>query len=260
MAAVLLATLLMIPPNGSSLGPLPSSLSSVSPARPRLLIVTATAGFRHSSIELAEETLASMAASRNVEVVFARTEDEVAVRLTPAELQSVTAVFFVNSTGDLPPSAARALVAWVRDGGTFVGIHSASDTWHGDPEYLDMLGGEFDHHPAEANGEIVVEEGTHPATASLTSPYVVFEEFYAFRRFDPATVRLLLSLRRTPGTPPEPLAWERWWGRGHVLYTALGHREDVWTSEWFGRHLNGILTWALEVRTVPDGKRRAARH
>jgi uncharacterized protein len=258
MAAVLLATLMMIPPNGPStplsLGPRPSAL------RPVLLVVTATAGFRHSSIELAEETLASMAAPRNVEVVFAPTEDEVAARLTPAELQSVTAVFFVNSTGDLPPSAARALVAWVREGGMFIGIHSASDTWHSDPEYLEMLGGEFDHHPAEANGEVVVEDPAHPATASLTSPYVLLEEFYAFRRYDPATVRLLLSLRRTPGAPPEPLAWERWWGRGHVLYTALGHREDVWTSEWFRRHLEGILTWALQIRPPIGPKPRAARH
>jgi type 1 glutamine amidotransferase len=257
MTAVLLAALLTVGVDG--LWP-PSASSPVSDMHPRLLIVTATAGFRHSSIEVAEETLASMATARSVEVVFARTEAEVAASLTPAMLEPVTAVFFVNSTGELPPAAARALVDWVRSGGTFVGIHSASDTWHDDPEYIDMLGGEFDHHPPESNGEVIVEDHSHPATASLTSPYVVFEEFYAFRRFDPATVRLLLSVRRTPGAPPEPLAWERWWGRGHVLYTALGHREDVWASEWFRRHLNGILDWALTPRPVPDRKRRAARH
>jgi hypothetical protein len=228
--------------------------------RPRIVIVTATAGFRHSSIELGEETLASIAASQQADVTFVRTEEEVAARFTPAELQTVTAVLFVNTTGDLPSSAARALVDWVRGGGTFVGIHSASDTWHDDPEYLDMLGGEFDHHPPEADGEIVVEDFAHPATASLTSPYVVFEEFYAFRRYDPAGVHLLLSLRRETGAAPEPLAWEKRWGNGRVLYTALGHREDVWSSEWFQRHLTGIMTWALQPRVSPGPKRRAVRH
>jgi type 1 glutamine amidotransferase len=244
MAAVLLLSLLM---------------PHVTDERPRIVIVTATAGFRHSSIELGEETLASIAMAQNAEVTFARTEDEVAARLTPGELEAVSAVVFLNTTGELPASAARALVDWVRAGGTFVGIHSASDTWHDDPDYLEMLGAEFDHHPPDANGEVTVEDFAHPSTASLTSPYVLFEELYAFRRYDPANVHLLLSLRREPGAVLEPLAWEKRWGRGRVLYTALGHREDVWSSEWFQRHLAGIVTWALQPQpAVP--KHRAARH
>ena len=46
----------------------------------------------------------------NAYVSFARNEDEVRLRLTPSELENVNAVFFVNTTGELPSTAADALV------------------------------------------------------------------------------------------------------------------------------------------------------
>jgi len=53
------------------------------------------------------------------------------------------------------------------------------------------------------------------------------------------------------------LAWEKTFGRGRVLYTALGHREDVWLSEWFRTHLSGIVSWSVLPH---NAKRRAVRH
>lgn len=55
------------------------------------LIVTATAGFRHESIEVAEQVLAQLAASRGLEIVFARTEEERRTRLTPDALRGIDA-------------------------------------------------------------------------------------------------------------------------------------------------------------------------
>ncbi|HEX7810056.1 MAG TPA: ThuA domain-containing protein, partial [Thermoanaerobaculia bacterium] len=121
-------------------------------ARPHIVVVTATAGFRHDSIETAELVLAAIVAEQNADISFIRTEDELAV----LDLQTADAVFFVNTTGELPLSAANTLLAWIRNGGTFAGVHSASDTWHSLPDYLDMIGAEFVSHPPEANGEIVV--------------------------------------------------------------------------------------------------------
>jgi uncharacterized protein len=216
-------------------------------ARPHIVVVTATAGFRHDSIETAELVLATIAAEQNADVYFVRTEDE----LVLLDLQTVDAVFYVNTTGELPMSAANALLAWVRNGGTFVGVHSASDTWHSVPEYLDMIGAEFVSHPPEANGEIVVDDATHPATQHLDSPHVLFEEFYAFGRIDPPSLRVLLSLEA------QPLAWEKSFSTGRVLYTALGHRIDVWQSDWFRAHMSGIVQWALTPAYV---KRRSVRH
>ena len=42
-----------------------------------------------------------------------------------------------------------------------------------------------------------------------------------------------------------PLAWCRQVGKGRSFYTALGHREDVWTNPKFQEHLLGGIKWAL---------------
>lgn len=236
-------------------------LSGHAVARPQVLVVTATAGYRHESIPTAESTLQLLAEEQHVEVEFVRTEDEVRDRLTSAGLRGVRAVFFVNTTGDLPPSAAEAVVGWVRAGGTFVGVHSASDTWHGVPEYIDMLGGEFIGHPPETSARVIVDDATHVATRTLPSPHELYEEFYYLGNVDLSKVRTLLSIRARPEPPEEPgywpLAWVKTFGRGRVLYSALGHREDVWQSAWFRAHLSGMLRWAV---TPEYGKRRAVRH
>lgn len=231
-------------------------------ARPHILIVTATAGYRHDSTPAAEQILASIAEEQQVEVSFARNEDEVRLRLTSAGLETVTAVFFVNTTGELPLSAAEAVLAWTREGGTFVGVHSASDTWHAVPAYIEMLGGEFTGHPPETTATVIVDAPTHAATRALPAAHELYEEFYYLGQVDLRRVRTILSLRARPEPPHDagyfPLAWEKRFEKGRVLYTALGHREDVWQSEWFRAHMSGIVQWAVQPPTAP--KRRAVRH
>jgi type 1 glutamine amidotransferase len=218
-------------------------------ARPRILVVTATAGFRHESIELAEKVLRELAEAQGVDVDYARNEDELRQRIG---FFGLSAVFFVNTTGELPADARESLLAWIRRGGTFVGIHSATDTWHSSADYIDMIGAEFVTHPPDFEATIVVEDATHPATRALPSPHVMLEEIYAFTNFDAAKAHLLLSVDGAP------MAWEKTYGNGAVLYTALGHREDVWQSAWFRAHVSGIIEWALAHRTMPS-RRRAAR-
>lgn len=116
-------------------------------ARPRLLVVTATAGFRHDSIPTAEQVIERLANARGLDIVFVRDEEAMLRHLTARELQSVSAVLFVNTTGELPAAARESLLTWIRNGGTFAGFHAAADTWHSSSEYVSMLGAEFDHHP-----------------------------------------------------------------------------------------------------------------
>jgi hypothetical protein len=219
-------------------------------ARPRLLVVTATAGFRHDSIGAAETVIERLANARGIEVVFARDEAAMIRHLTARELQSISAVFFVNTTGELPSSARDALLAWVAAGGTFAGFHSAADTWHSSPPYISMLGAEFESHPDQSEVVIDIVDPAHKSTRTLTSPLVIFEEIYVFRNFTPSAVRPLLVLR-----DGHPLAWEKSFGRGRVFYSALGHREDIWLADWFGRHVDGTISWSMERE-----KRRTVRH
>jgi hypothetical protein len=230
-------------------------------AADRVVVVTATAGFRHDSIETAEGVIAEIAArTRWFDPTFARTEEEMAAELTADRLRDVKVVMFVNTTGELPLPSRAELFRWIEEGGSFIGVHSASDTWHASPEYISILGGEFETHPDQTIGEVFVDDREHPATAPLDSPLAIFEEFYLFRNFDPQRVRLLLSLRAHPesGVPGSfPMAWTRAHGAGRVFYTALGHRIDVWTSEWFRQHLTGAIAWGLRRDELP--RQRPAR-
>ena len=225
----------------------------------RVLIVTATAGFRHSSIATAEAVMARLAPRVGFAVEYARTEEEMAAALTPENLARFKVVMFTNTTGNLNASS-DALLDWIRNGGSFVGAHSASDTWHERPAYIEMLGGEFDHHPDQTFATLFVDDANHPATAGLDGPHVLFEEYYLLKSFEASRVHLLISLRASPESGEAgifPLAWYRDYGKGRVFYTALGHREDVWESEWFQQHLAGAMVWALRRDEVP--RRRAVR-
>jgi type 1 glutamine amidotransferase len=218
----------------------------------RVVVVTATAGFRHDSIPTAEGVISAIAAKTGwFEPVFVREENEMPAALSPAALAGVKVVMFVNTTGEIAPESRAGLLDWIRNGGTFIGVHSASDTWHESAEYIEMLGGEFDFHPAESVVEIVVNSRSNAATSGLESPHAMFEEIYRLKNFDASRVELLLSI-----DPTLPLAWEKTYGRGRVLYTALGHRIDIWSSPWFHQHMVGALAWALQRDRLP--KRRAA--
>ena len=103
----------------------------------RILVVTHTTGFRHPSIATAETVLNSLAAeSRAFAVTFCRGAGDVARLLTPAGLTTVDAVIFANTTGNLGIADVPGFLTWIRNGGGFIGTHSASDTYHDAPDYL----------------------------------------------------------------------------------------------------------------------------
>jgi type 1 glutamine amidotransferase len=63
---------------------------------------------------------------------------------TTENLQRNAAVMFFT-TGELPMDAPQkaALTGFVRAGGGFIGVHSATDTFYMWPEYRDLIGGWF---------------------------------------------------------------------------------------------------------------------
>ncbi len=234
-------------------------MMSTAVQRDRVVVVTATAGFRHESIATAEQVISKIAADW-FDVTFVRTEEEMADALSEAALRSVKVVIFANTTGDLQLPSRDALLQWIEGGGSFIGIHSASDTWHEWPDYIRMLGGEFDHHPAETTVDVFVDQPDHPAVGGLQSPHTMFEEIYILKNFDRDSVTLLMSLRQSPEDASAglfPLAWCKRVGQGRVLYTALGHRSDVWTTAWFQQHLREVIAWALRFDERP--RRRPTR-
>ena len=227
---------------------------SVQSGAVRVVVVTHTAGFRHSSIPVAEAVIAQLGRESGLfDAGFCRTADDVRRMLTPAALADVSAVVFANTTGDIGVPDLDAFAAWVASGRGFAGFHSASDTYHGAPAYLDMLGNEFDTHGEQAEVEAVVEAPSHPAVAHLGPRYRVFDEIYRFVRNNRADVTPVLTLDRYPADGLAhagqrgdlPLAWSKSHGTGRVFYTALGHREELWGDRSFQQHVLGGIRSVL---------------
>ena len=60
--------------------------------------------------------------------------------------------------------------------------------------------------------------------------------------------------------PPYPTTWARKEGKGRVWFTAMGHREDVWTNPTFQTILVGGIKWAIGEVTadVPPNLKEVA--
>jgi type 1 glutamine amidotransferase len=238
--------------NNSS--PAPGATSPTPVATKRLLVVTHTTGFRHSSIPIAESTLQQIGTQSGLyQTEFCRTQDDVTRLLTVAELTRYDAVFFANTSGNLGIPDLHAFVGWVSSGHAFLGTHSASDTYHDGPEYLDMLGGEVATHGSIAEGSIRVDDPSDPSVAHFAPRFTIVDELYRITRISRSEVHMLLTIDRNPddgvglaGAAVDlPISWHKSLGTGRVFYTALGHREEVWQDPRFQQHLLGALRWAL---------------
>jgi type 1 glutamine amidotransferase len=227
---------------------------SASAAPKKLLVVTATQGFRHSSIPLAEKVLAGLGEKYGLFTVdFVRggangKQNADFEKLSPDSLKQYDGVIFANTTGNLPVPDKDAFMAWIKSGKAFIGMHSATDTFHDYRPFIEMIGGEFLTHGPQAGVECLNQDHEHPATKHLGAKYSVFDEIYILKNFHRDQVHGLLTLDKHPNTGApgdDPIAWSKKIGGGKLFYTSLGHREDVWLNGEYQRHILGGIKWAL---------------
>lgn len=211
----------------------------------RVLMITATAGFRHDSISAARQVMASLSVSTGEFTVMV-TED--LSTISTSSLSSYDVLVFALTSGELEFSSAQraAITEFVSGGRGFVGIHSASDTSYGWPDYGRLVGAYFKEHPWTQQGTVIVENQAHPATLGLGERFTLLEEFYTFEENPRGRVQVLLRLDPVSvGSAGDyPLAWVQSVGAGRAYYNALGHFSETWTDQRFQRQLIGAIRWA----------------
>ena len=220
----------------------------------RILYFTHSAGYRHNVIPVSLEILERIGETGPRPFEVAASED-VSV-FTPENLRRFGAVMFFT-TGELPMSdlQKKALTDFVSDGGGFLGVHSATDTFYQWPEYGRLIGGYFDQHPWHQPVRIENADPLDPLTAPVGRSLTLTDEIYQIRDFDAAGSHVLLRLdpasvdlaRENVHRHPWswPLAWTRTYGTGRVFYTALGHEEGVWRDTRFRAMLHNAVLWAI---------------
>ena len=276
---------------------------SAADAPKKLLVVTTTTGFRHSSIPTLEKVITQLGkdsgeftvdlvqqppgrpasgfqkklksdATAEQKAAFAADEAKwnnalkaALQKLSPENLKNYDGVIFASTTGNLPIPDMQGFLDWIKAGHAFIGIHAASDTFHGSPEFIAMLGGEFQTHNKQLSVECLNEDPQHPATAHLGKTWTITqEEIYQFKNYDATKVHDLLALDKMPEEPFTPghyaVSWCKPFGTGKVFYTSLGHREDiidadpnlkdrinaVEISKAYQQHILGGIEWALGLK------------
>lgn len=218
--------------------------------RPRVLVFSKTAGFRHKSIPDGIAALRAMAEGR---WDLDATEDSAA--FTPENLKRYGAVVFLSTTGDVLDGAQQsAFEGYIRGGGAWVGIHAATDTEYGWPWYGRLAGAWFLGHPRNQDATVRVEDREHRSTRMLPAEWKRFDEWYAFRQNPRAGVHVLATLdeksydpEKAPMGADHPIAWCHEFDGGRAWYTAGGHTSESFREPLFLDHVRGGIEWAMKA-------------
>lgn len=241
-------------------------------SRKKVLYFTRSAGFEHSVVhrpagELShsEKVLTAMGKWAGFEVECSQDGT-----LFDGNLDQFDAIAFFTS-GDLTasqgngkpmtPAGKQKLLEAIARGKGLVAFHASTDSFRStaqpdqgqtavDP-YIAMLGGEFITHGAQQEASLIIASNFPGVDRLGCAEGISFtEEWYAQRNFaKDLHVILVQETALMQGDcyrrPDYPNTWARRHGQGRVFYTALGHREDVWTNPFFQALVLGGFAWAL---------------
>jgi type 1 glutamine amidotransferase len=155
---------------------------------------------------------------------------------------------------ELSPDGRAAIADHVSGGGGLLGLHTASicfDTWD---QWGEILGGKWvwgtSHHPQF--GAVDVRIAGEHAIVDQAQDFRVDDEVYHHMELQPDVVPLLLA---ECDEGPQPLLWARSYGRGRVVYDALGHDAASISEPQHVQILKRAALWALgrgdvEVRAI----------
>ncbi|MFG6685427.1 ThuA domain-containing protein [Mariniflexile sp. HNIBRBA6329] len=225
-----------------------SCKSTNTPVSPeKVLVFTKTSGFRHQSIETGVKTMEALSKQNNFEITH--TED--ATLFTQKNLKQYQLVIFLNTTGDiLNAEEEKAFETFIKNGGSFMGIHSATDTEFDWAWYGKLVGAYFLNHPKQSSATITRINSTHPSTKHLQEKWVHFDEWYNFKSIN-QDINVLLNLDESTYEGGKngafhPIAWYHEFDGGRSFYTGLGHTNESYAEPEFKQHLLGGILYCLK--------------
>jgi hypothetical protein len=173
------------------------------------------------------------------------------------------------------------LLQFVRNGGGFVGVHTATNMFlpwpaygkrHDEelacgrtftqwPEFNEMLGAVYVEHPyGVIEAPVIVDDPKFPATRFLPAKFTLRDEMYEFKDLSRNAMDVVLRMDTaglnlnhrgvTDRTADWPLAWAKSYGKGRVFYCALGHSRETWDIPDIQRIYFEALRWALRLENA----------
>lgn len=243
------------------------------PPKKQILFLGGAAGFAHDSVSHAMYTIAKIGKESGVFDVRFHTDVELVTKQklkgNKKNLDFFDAVFFYTQ-GDLPLTDQQKadFMSFVKEDGKGVliahaGTDSFRDSW---PEYVEMAGGAFNHHPWHQEVRVLVDDREFPATSHFPPSFTITDEIYQLNRYSRDKVRVLMRLDASSVDMTKPnvertdgdfaLTWVREWGKGRVFTSVLGHRPEVWDRPDIQKMWLEAALWTLgftegETASIP---------
>ncbi len=227
-----------------------------------ILIFSKTSGYRDEpALQASNAALAAIAKERNWP--FFITENGAV--MNAGQLAKFRLVIWNNTSGDpLTAEQRAAFKTWVENGGSWFGIHGAGGDPvenHGHSSLADwkwyvetLVGAQFIVHSSIMPAVIHIEDPRSPLAKNLPGEWRRPEEWYSFDKSPRGKpgYRIIATVDEktyTPGraTMPgdHPLIWWHCVGKGHALYSALGHAGYMYAEPLFLQFLDNAMAWGL---------------
>ncbi|XCF06588.1 ThuA domain-containing protein [Tamlana crocina] len=212
-----------------------------------VLVFSKTEGFRHKSIETGVEVIRQLGKENKFKVTH--TEDSNV--FSNEGLKDFDAIVFLSTTGNVFSAAQeQAFKTYINNGGSFMGVHSATNTEYNWPWYGKLVGAYFLDHPKHCEAHVHVEDAAHQSTKHLKSPWVLYDEWYNYRDMSP-DLKVLLTVDESSYVGGKhgdyhPIAWYGEYDGGRMFYTGLGHTIEIYSNPEFKQHVLGGIFYCLK--------------
>ncbi len=159
--------------------------------------------------------------------------------LNPKNLENYDGIILYANHDEIKPSHEKALLDFVKNGGGFIPIHSASYCFRNSDDFVALVGAQFESHDT-ASFSLDIVNKDHPITQGLV-PFETWDETYVHTHHSKKDV----LMERVEGDHREPYTWVKKYGKGRVFYTALGHDLRTWGHPGFQDLIYRGILWAI---------------
>jgi uncharacterized protein len=240
-----------------------------SPATPKkhLLVLGEEKGYRHESVSHAMAVIERLGDQTGLWDTTIRTDTEPLTKkkleFNAKNLNDFDAIFmFTGGDPEMDAQQKADFLSFIHDDGKgLIGVHAAAITWVHWPEFVDLLGGDFDEHPWKTfNAPIIVEDPAFPGMQQFPLEFTMNDEIYQMKDFSRDKVRVLMRLDPCKLDLANPkvhrqdhdfaVTWVKSYGKGRVFYSTLGHPKENWDDPRIQKMYIEAIKWAMGLESA----------
>ena len=170
---------------------------------------------------------------------------------TAENLKQYAAVVFLCTTGNvLNDEQQKAFEQFIRNGGGYMGLHSAADTEYDWAWFGELNGAYFKNHPRPQEASIQYRRRiTILLRHTFRKSWKRSDELYNFKWIG-TDLNILITIDESSYTgggngEDHPMAWYHEFDGGRGFYTALGHDNKSWEDPLYLQHVLGGIKYAM---------------